>query len=157
MPAVHRVLLAALIAVAIVSDPARAADPAFYTATYIEVAPPEAARAVGWLRDYREASGKEAGRTRTEILQRLDRPNQFVILGVWADQKAFEAHVAGPNVRALREKLEPVLLSPNDERLHRGLAVGAAPNAPAGALWVVTHVDVIPPRKDDGLALLVQL
>ena len=52
----------------------------------------------------------------------------------------------------------PLLASPNDERLHNGLVVGAAPAAsPAGPIYVVTHVDVIPPRKDDGVALLKQL
>ena len=42
--------------------------------------------------------------------------------------------------------------------MHTGLSVGTAPAAsPAGTIFVVTHVDVIPPRKDDSLVLLKQL
>jgi quinol monooxygenase YgiN len=42
--------------------------------------------------------------------------------------------------------------------LHQGLSVGSGPAAgAAGAVYAVTHVDVIPPRKDDAVALLTQL
>ena len=60
--------------------------------------------------------------------------------------------------RDLHAKLAPLLASPSDERLHHGLAVGAAPaGSAAGPIYAVTHVDVIPPRKEDGVALLRQL
>src|SRR5436190_184685 len=48
--------------------------------------------------------------------------------------------------------------APIDERVHVGASVGPLQPGPAGdAVYVVTHVDVIPPRKDDGLAALKQL
>lgn len=141
-----------------VTQAAHADDAAFYTATYVEVAPPSAAQGAAWLRQYGEAGRKDAGNLRFEILQRIDRPNQFAILAAWKDQKAFDAHRAAAPATEFRDTLQPLLASPNDERLHNGLSVGGAPAAGAGgAVYAVTHVDVIPPRKDDAVALLKQL
>jgi len=149
-----RLLRALIFAVAVsalgVSGAAPAEDPAaLHTATYVEVAPPSTAQAAALLRQHRQA----AGALRTEVLQRVDRPNQFVVLAVWKDPKAFEG---SPAVTGLREVLRPLLVSPLDERLHQALAVGAPAAAP-GAVYVVTHVDVVPPRKDDAVALLTRL
>jgi quinol monooxygenase YgiN len=132
--------------------------PTVYTATYVEVVPPSTARGTALLRQYREASRQERGNLRIEVLQRIDRPNQFTVLAAWKDPEALEAHVAAAAAQDLRAKLAPLLASPSDERLHHGLAVGAAPAASAsGPVYAVTHVDVIPPRKEDGVALLRQL
>ena len=139
--------------------PAAVADDAtVYIATYVEVVPPATPQATALLRQYREASRKDRGTLRIEVLQRIDRPNQFTVLAAWKDLQAFEAHAAAVAARDLRAKLAPHLASPSDERLHHGLAVGVAPAASAaGPIYAVTHVDVIPPRKDDGVALLRQL
>jgi quinol monooxygenase YgiN len=138
-----------------VTQAARADDAAFYTATYVEVVPPSAAEGAALLRQHEKASRQDPGNLRIEILQRIDRPNHFTILAAWKDQKAFEAHRAAPATKEFLDKLHPLLASPNDERLHQGLAVATA--SAAGTVYVVTHVDVIPPRKDDGMALLKQL
>jgi quinol monooxygenase YgiN len=140
--------------------PAAPADDAtaVYTATYVEVVPPSTAQGTTLLRQYRGASRKEPGNLRIEVLERIDRPNQFTVLSAWKDPEAFEAHAAAAAARDLRAKLAPLLASPSDERVHQGLAVGAAPPmSTAGSIHVVTHVDVIPPRKEDGVALLRQL
>ena len=156
MRSILRLLLAVFMS-AFAVTPA-AADATFYTATYVEVVPPSTVEGAGLLRQYREGSRRDAGNVRTEVLQRLDRPNQFTVLAAWKDQKAFEAYAAAAPTKELREKLQPLLASPNDERLHNALSVGPAPAAGApGAVYAVTHVDVIPPRKDDAVALLKQL
>jgi len=43
-----------------------------------------------------------------------------------------------------------------DDRTHNGMDISsaAAAKAPAGAVYVVTHVDVPPPKKDDCIAAL---
>ena len=140
-----------------VTSPAHADSATFYTVTYVEVVPPSTAQGAALLRQYGEASRKHAGAMRVEILQRIDRPNQFAILAAWTDQKAFEAHQAAQPTKEFHDTLQPLLASPNDPRSHQGLSVGTAPPSPAGAVYVVTHVDVIPPRKDDGVAALKQL
>jgi len=154
------VRLALLLGVAMsvlgVSPAAFADDPLFYTVTYVEVVPPSTAEGASALRQYGEASRRDPGARRVEVLQRIDRPSHFAVLATWNDQKAFEAHRAATAMTELRDKLQAILASPNDERSHQGLSV-APPVTGAGTVWVVTHVDVIPPRKDDGVALLKQL
>jgi quinol monooxygenase YgiN len=130
-----------------------------YSVTYVEVMPTAKAEAVGLLRRYREAARKEGGNLRCEVAQRIDQqPHQFVILEIWKDQKAFEAHGKGPNLVETREKIAATRNAPTDERVHTGLSVGPIDVSSArDAIFVVTHVDVIPPRKDDGVAALKRL
>ena len=153
---VHLALALAMAALGVTS--ANAADNAtFYTVTYVEVVTPATAQAAGLVRQYGEATRKETGAVRVESLQRIDRPNQFVVLAAWTDQKAFEAHQAAASAKELGGKLQPLLASPNDQRLHQALSVDGATAKPARALYVATHVDVIPPRKDDAVVALKQL
>ena len=91
-----------------------------------------------------------------EVLQRIDRPNQFAVLGAWADQKAYEAHAGGAAAKAMNEKLARMLAAPNDTRQHNGLAVAPGKTG-RGATFAVTHVDVIPPQKDNGVSAVQQL
>src|SRR5437879_7826971 len=57
-----------------------------------------------------------------------------------------------------RERIQAIRNAPPDERVHVGVSVGPL-QATVGsdAVYVVTHVDVIPPRKEDGLAAVKQL
>jgi quinol monooxygenase YgiN len=149
-------VLAAAMSTLGMSAAAHAADALVYTATYVEVAPPSTSQASALLRQYAEAIRKDAGHVRADVLQRTDRPNQFVILATWKDQQALDAHRAAAPTTDTMGKLKPMLTSPNDERVHLALSVGPAATA-SGAVWVVTHVDVIPPRKDDAVTALKQL
>jgi quinol monooxygenase YgiN len=158
MRSLIRLLVGLAMSVLGVTAAADADTATFYTVTYVEVGPPSTAQGAALLRQYGEASRKDAGAVRVEVLQRIDRPNQFTVLAAWTEPKAFEAHQAAPATKELHAKLQPLLASPNDLRLHHGLSVGTATVAsPAGAVYVVTHVDVIPPRKDDAVAALKQL
>jgi quinol monooxygenase YgiN len=129
---------------------ALAQNATFFTVTYVEVGPRMARSAVPALRAYRDAGGKDAGNVAFEVLQRIDRPNQFAVLGAWTDPKAFEAHAGGAAQKAMNEKLARMLAAPNDTRQHNGLSVAPGKTA-RGAVYAVTHVDVIPPQKDNGV------
>jgi len=158
MRALIPLLLGLAVSAVVVSDVARADEPILYTVTYVDVMPTSTAQAAALLRQYRDESRKDAGNAAVEVLQRTDRPNQFVVLAAWKSAKAFEAHAATAGARDVRAKLQSLQASPIDERLHNALAVGPTPAADQGsAVFVVTHVDVIPPRKDDSLPLLKQL
>jgi quinol monooxygenase YgiN len=133
-------------------------DAAIYVVSYLEVMPPSTDEAVALLRQYREASRKDEGHVRLEVLQQRDRPDHFAIVELWSDQKAYETHGIAAHTQHVREKLQPLRVSPYDERLHQGLALGSMPAAgAAGAMYVVTHADAIPPGKDEAIALLKQL
>jgi quinol monooxygenase YgiN len=128
----------------------------FYTVTYVEVGPVLAKVGASALKTYREAARKDAGAVSLEVLQRIDRPNQFVVLGSWSNQMAYDAHASGDHIRKLNEKLATTLAAPNDTRQHNGLAVAPAKSG-KDPIYAVTHVDVIPPQKDNGVAAVKQL
>jgi len=129
-----------------------------YVVTYIEVVPSAEREATGLLKQVATASRKEPGNQRYDVLERIDRKNQFVILEAWADLKAAEAHAGGSALKEFKDKLKPLQASFYDERPSNGLAVAPAPaSASRGAIYAVTHVDVIPPSKDDCIVMLKKL
>ena len=135
-----------------------AADGPIHAVTYVEVMPTARGEGVAALKRYGEATRKEDGNLRCEVVTRIGQPHQLVVLEVWKDQKAFEAHRAAAHTAQLREKIQAIRNAPIDERVHVTTSAGPLQPGPAGdAVYVVTHVDVIPPRKDDGLAALKQL
>ena len=158
------VLGGALVAVGAMQDarPQAPAPPAIegnvHAVTYVDVLPTSRAEAVALLAGYRALTRQEDGNLRCEVLSRLGQPHQLVILEVWRDRKAFEAHGRSTSTVETRRKLQAMRLAPLDERVHGALAVGPLGPAPAGdAVYVVTHVDVVPPRKDDGVAAVKEL
>jgi len=167
METLLRALVLGLVLMAIAEaqaqTPAPAPTPApiegnVYTVIYVEVMPTSKSDATVVLRRYREAARKEGGNLRCEVAQRIDQPHQFVILSIWKDQKAWEAHGKGAASMEMREKVAAVRNAPTDERVHIGLSVGPIDvTASRDAVLVATHVDVIPPRKDDGVAALKRL
>jgi quinol monooxygenase YgiN len=154
-------IAAAASAAAMVPVAATAQAPAAGTAymvTYIEVAPSAQADTADLLRTIAAASRKEAGNERYDILQRVDRENQFAILEAWTDLKAAEAHVGGAALKQFKDKLKPLQISFYDERPSNGIAVAAASAAVAkDAVYAITHVDVIPPKKDECIVMLKKL
>jgi len=148
--------IAALVMTGLGPSNALAQNATFFTVTYVEVGPILAKVGAAALKTYKDASRNTEGNVSLEVLQRIDRPNQFVVLGAWADQKAFETHANGANLKALNEKLGTTTAAPSDTRTHNALAVAPA-KAGKDPIYVVTHVDVIPPQKDNGVAALQQL
>jgi quinol monooxygenase YgiN len=126
-----------------------------YSVTYVEVLPTARAEGLAALTSYREATRQENGNLRCEMASRVGQPHHFVILEVWQDQAAFEAHAKSAGTTQARDKIQAIRNAPLDERVHTGVSVGPLAPGPGGeTVYVVTHVDVIPPRKDDGLAAL---
>ncbi len=149
-----RLLAIAGSVVTMLASGAAAQESGFYTATYVEVGPVLARVGAAALHTYREAARKDA--SSLDVYQRIDRPNQFVVLAAWTGQKAYEAHAAGDAAKKLNEKLATLLASPVDIRMHSGLEVSPAKTG-KDAIIVVTHVDVLPPEKDNAANALEQL
>jgi quinol monooxygenase YgiN len=122
----------------------------FYIVTYIEVDPGAAAKARKLIKKHGTDSKKDAGNLRYETLQRTGRKNHFIILEAWSDQDARDAHAKAGHTLAFRKALQPLLYSPFDERAHVGLIAGDPKKEPKpgkGAVYVLTHVDIIPPEQ----------
>jgi quinol monooxygenase YgiN len=133
-------------------------DDRMHVVLYVEVMAPTRPEAAALLARYGEATRAAGGNLRCEVVSRVGQPHQFAVLEVWADEPSREAHGRSTAAARLREGIQAIRVAPLDERVHVGVSVG--PLAPEGAragLHVVTHVDVVPPRKDDGLAALVAL
>jgi quinol monooxygenase YgiN len=126
-----------------------------HVATYVEVGTSSDKDGIKLLQQYRDASRKEAGNMRSEVAQELGRPNRFVVLEIWKDQAAADAHGKSAGTSAFRDKLKTIQNGPYDERVHSALAVGANdPITARRAVYVASHVDVPPPKKDDVIAAL---
>jgi len=159
---IFQAVLVATLAMLAVAPAARAQDdPTIFIVSYIEVTPASKAAAATLLRQVRDASRKDDGLIRLEVLQRTTPSNQFVILEIWKDQQALDAHAAAAHAKQFREKLTPILLAPVDDRLGVTTTVdplqAARARATPGAVTVVTHVDVGPPNRDKAAAALKTL
>jgi quinol monooxygenase YgiN len=162
MPLTLRFLIALSMVAPVFMQVAHADDASgAYIVSYLEAAPSSANEVRGLLSKFGAASRKEEGNLRFEALQRRSEPNHFAVLELWKDPQAQAAHSTAAHTKEFRDKLQPLLRGPYDERPHTGLAVGAAQAMPAkagpGAIYAVTHVDVIPTQKDVGIALVLQL
>jgi quinol monooxygenase YgiN len=150
-----RLALGLVILAATLVGSAQAQSAAVYVATYVDVMPNAAASAAALLERYRDAGRNENGNLRFDVLQEIARPNRFVIVEVWTDNAARDAHAKAASTDQFGEKLKAIENAPPDVRLNNGLYVEAAKReSPPGAIYVVTHVDVVPPSKDDCMALL---
>jgi len=136
-----------------------AQDNAVYVVSYLDVAPAARGMATSLLRQLASASRKDEGNMRFDILQRAAPSNQFAIVAIWKDQKAYDAHLAASHTKEFREKIKPQLISAIDDRVHMGMEIAATPAGKngRGAVVVVTHVDVPPPKKDECIAALKTL
>ncbi len=136
-----------------------------YVVSYIEVKPTAVAEATRLVQRYPRATRREAGNLRAEALQRIAQAHQFVLLEAWKDQAAADAHAKAPATAAFRDKIRTIQIAPIIERVHFALSVGPLDiKSPFGRYWlpggtvaVVTHVDVIPPQRENGTAITKHL
>jgi len=129
-----------------------------YVVTYLEVAPTATSQARTLLRQFRDATKREPGNLRAEAFQRLGLPYQFVLLEAWQDQAAADNHSKAPATGQFRDKIKAIQNAPMDERTHFPLSVAALTAKPGkSAVATVTHVDVIPPQRENGTAITKQL
>jgi quinol monooxygenase YgiN len=96
-----------------------------YVVTHVDVPPPRKDDCIALLRTLADASRKEPGNLRFDIVQQTSRPNHFTVLEVWRTRKDFDQHAAGAPARAFRDQLTPMSGALYDERLYRGVdAIG---------------------------------
>jgi quinol monooxygenase YgiN len=155
MRLLSRLALGLAIAAVMLVPSAYAQGNPVYLATYVDVMPNSVASSAALLKHYRDASRKEDGNLRFDVLQEVARPNRFAVVEAWRDKAALEAHAHSASTVQFRDKLKAIENAPYDERINNGLYVGQGKNENrTGAIYVLTHVDVIPPGKDDTVAAL---
>jgi quinol monooxygenase YgiN len=87
--------------------------------THVDVMPKFTAEGRELLRQFAAASRKDAGSVSIDVFEELSRPNHSTVVESWKTRQAYEDHLSLDHVRAYRGKLQPMLGSPFDERLHR--------------------------------------
>jgi quinol monooxygenase YgiN len=92
-----------------------------YVVTHIDVTPDYAAETAKQVAQFAIDSRKDPGCVRFEALRNPDRQNHFELVEVWRTRKDFEAHLALEHSKRFREKVQPGLGSPFDERLYVAL------------------------------------
>jgi quinol monooxygenase YgiN len=142
-------LAATLLVAAMTQADAQAPAGPIYVATYAEVGTASVKGGTELLKQYRDAVREEDGNTGTYIAQEVGRANRFLILEIWKDQGAFDAHGKSAATKAFGDKFKELQNAPLDVRVHNGMAVVDSPAAGTDALVVASHVDVPPPRKDE--------
>lgn len=131
---------------------------AVYVATYLEVRPAETGSGAGLAAQYAAAAASENGNLLVTALQEQGRANRFVIIEAWQDQAAFDRHQAAAHTTQFRAGLQAIQAAPYDQRLNTGFALDPqAGTAPADAVFVVTHVDVPGPFREQAETLQRQL
>jgi quinol monooxygenase YgiN len=129
-----------------------------YIVTYLEVSPTATADGTKVVRQFRDAVRAEPGNLRAEALQRLGQPYQLVLLEAWQDQRAADAHAQASATLSFHEQIRAIQNAPADVRIHFPLSVGPVGAVQGGAaVAVITHVDVIPPQRENGTAIVKQL
>ena len=85
---------------------------------YIDVFPNFTDETLKALRQFATDSRKDKGSVRFEFLQDVVRTNHFSIVEVWQNWQAYVAHLTQEHSKHFREKIQPGLGSPFDERLY---------------------------------------
>ena len=126
-----------------------------YLVTYVELAPNAVAAGAALLKQYRNESRKETGSWRFDVLGEIKRPSRFVIVEVWKDEASLDAHARSAVSAQFFEKLKALQDAPNDVRVDHALYLtDGKEKSRTGAIYVLTHVDVIPPGKDSCMAAM---
>jgi quinol monooxygenase YgiN len=94
---------------------------ATYVLTHADAVPPAKDDAVRLLTELAEASRREDGNVRFDVLQQQSRKNHLTLLEAWSDTRAREAHVLAAHTRRFRAEFQAMSGSLYDERLYAAL------------------------------------
>ena len=90
----------------------------YYVINFVDSVPNFREAAVSTLKQYVADMRKEPGNQSAEALVQLNRPNHFFLYEVWESDEAFQKHEASATTLQFRNKIQPMLGAPFDERAH---------------------------------------
>jgi quinol monooxygenase YgiN len=94
---------------------------AIHVVTHVDTIGGGQADAPGLLIRLAEASRKERGCLRFDVLQHTMRANHFTVVEIWENQRALDAHAAASHTKQYRDVLQPISGSPLDERVYKAV------------------------------------
>jgi quinol monooxygenase YgiN len=124
-----------------------------YRLAYLDVQGSDTTEAESILKAYGSGVVTQPGNIGLELMQRVFRSNQFVVLETWKDQESYQDFTNSPTYQAYLSSIKPYLTAGYAE--YRQTALDVATSERQGEITLVTHVDIMPPRKEQGTTLLV--
>jgi quinol monooxygenase YgiN len=100
-----------------------------YVTAFIDVLGDYTAATAALVQQYYAASKHDTGLVRFEALRQDGRENHMTLIMVWKTKEDFMKHEAEFDTKAFREKLQPYLGAPYDERLSWAVPGTGAPIA----------------------------
>ena len=92
-----------------------------YVISHVDIAPTSPIKTADVLRSQAEASRKEPGNLRFDVVQHTMRGNHFTVVEGWRNQQALDAHVAAAHTKQYRDTVQPGTGSPLDERVFKAI------------------------------------
>src|SRR5262245_36531456 len=89
---------------------------AVHVVTHVDVS--NAGAAATLLQGLVEASRRQPGCLRFDVLQHTMRANHFTVIESWATPQAYDEHVAALPTKQYRDQMQPLTGSPLDERVY---------------------------------------
>jgi quinol monooxygenase YgiN len=130
---------------------------AVYEVSYFEAAAADIAATARLAGAFAAAGRKEPGNAGFGAFQEIGRPSRFAIFSAWHDASAADVHRSAATTAAFRGQLEPMLVGPLETRTFAGFSMAPSQAGDAGAVYVLTHVDVFPSNKEEAAALVAAL
>jgi quinol monooxygenase YgiN len=132
---------------------------AVHIVRYIDVAPDSRLVVPRLLKALADESLKEAGAVRFEVVQRTAPASQFATIEEWKDQQSLDAHMGAARTKQFLDQMGQYLIAPIDTRTCAALDVVPPPEGRIrrGRRYIITHVDVNPPTKDQAIEALKTL
>ena len=103
----------------VASGSAEASGKSVYVISHVDVAPDPKVAAM--LTTLAEASRKEEGNVRFDVLLHTMRSNHFQVIETWQNQKALDNHAAAAHTKKYRDDIQAALGSPLDERVYKAI------------------------------------
>jgi len=100
---------------------AEEANSSVVTVIHIDAMPQFTQAAAALLIAFRSDSLRDAGAKSFQVLQEVDHPNHFTLVEKWSTRKDYESHNITVHTRRFRDRLQTMLGSPFDERIHTEL------------------------------------
>lgn len=112
-------LMVSAIFVAAFAAQAQEPNQQVYIVTHVDTFGGEKANdAAKMLQQYVADCKKDPAAVRIELVREPSRLNHFALIEIWKSRKDFEAHLDKPYAVGFRNKIQPILGGPFDERLH---------------------------------------
>ncbi len=126
------------------------------TVTYLEFADDFANRGGALVMDYRGKNIRASGNSNIETFVEIGQPHRYAVVELWQNAAAQDGHAKATG-GAPKLDVKQGALAPADVRLHKRWNSAGSMAPTSQSVFVLTHVDVPPPRQAEVEAIMKAL